>query len=159
MQNNFADRRAFVVNECPSVQLSNFDFQNRYGDGEDKFIQSLHWMNVGTKPIAAFEIVILKYDPFNRRLIGSRWNVDGKNSADWTPLGPGESSGDGSISYGTEDVFTEIAYVRQVRFADGTVWAANDVHLAADLAKLNTGIAELGDLKPDPSPAGKPGQK
>jgi hypothetical protein len=44
----------------------------------------MKWKNVADQPIVAFEIVILKYDPFDRRLIGGRWTVTGRNSADWT---------------------------------------------------------------------------
>ena len=109
---NFAGRQAIVLNTSPAVELSNFFFQNNYADRRTRFEQNLTWRNVGTQPIIAFEIVILKYDAFDQRVIGSRWTVTGHNSADWSPLGPGESNRDGTIGYGTEEVFTAIAYVR-----------------------------------------------
>jgi hypothetical protein len=151
-QSNFADRRSFIVNNCPHVELSDFSFENRYADRATRFYQNLSWKNVGAQPLVAFEVVVLKYDPFNRRLVGSRWTVTGKNSADWSTLGPGESSADGTISYGDEEVFTAIAYVRAARLADGTIWQANDVQLLAKLRTLGAGIADFGDTKPDPKP-------
>ena len=151
-QSNFADRRALIVNNCPHVLLSNSSFENRYADRATRFYQNLAWDNVGTQPLIAFEVVVLKYDPFNRRLIGSKWTITGTNSADWSPLEPGESSADGTISYGDEEVFTAVVYVRAARLADGTVWNANDAQLLAKLRALDTGIGDFGDTKPDPKP-------
>jgi len=148
LRNNFPDRHAFIVDVCPSIRLSDFSFKNTYGDRE-MFIQNLSWKNISDKAITAFEVVVLKYDPFNRRMVGTVWNIDGKNSADWSPLAPGEASQDGTIGNGTEDAFTEIVYVRNLRFSDGTLWAVNDTQLAAKVRTLNTGITELGDVKPD----------
>src|ERR1043166_3180251 len=119
---NFPSRKALIVNTCPHVELSDFAYRNYYADRSTRFAQDLKWKNIGSQPLTAFEVVILKYDPFNRRLIGSRWTVTGKNSADWSPLQPGEASADGTRSYGDEEVFTAIAYVRAARLEDGTIW-------------------------------------
>jgi len=149
---NFPNRKAYIVNTCPFVELSDFSFENRYADRATRFYQNISWRNVGNQPLIAFEIVILKYDPFDRRLIGTRWTVTGKNSADWRPLAPNERSQDGTISYGEEEIFTAIAYVRAARLADGTVWGVNDGDLMAQLQRLGTGIKDFGDVKPDPKP-------
>ena len=149
---NFPGRRALVINNCPHVQLSAFSYGNGYDRGGTRFHQDLTWKNIGTLPIVAFEVVILKYDPFNRRLIGTKWTVTGKDSADWRPLDPGQSGTDGTRGYGDEEVFTAIAYVRFARLADGSIWTANDADLTAQLRALDTGIREFGDLKPDPKP-------
>jgi hypothetical protein len=149
-ESNFPNRKAYIVNTCPFVELRSFSFENRYADRGNRFFQNMSWRNVGRQPLIAFEIVILKYDPFDRRLIGTRWTVTGKNSGDWRPLGPSESSQDGSIGYGDEEVFTAIAYVRAARLTDGTVWTINDNDLLTQLRKLGTGIKDFGDVKPDP---------
>jgi hypothetical protein len=147
---NFPDRKAVILNICPHVALSNFSFQNRYADRRTRFEQNMSWKNVGTQPLIAFEIVVLKYDAFDQRVIGSRWTVTGKNSADWRPLAPGDTGNDGTIGYGTEEVFTAIAYVRSARLADGTVWRANEVQLMNELRKVAPGIKDFGSVKPDP---------
>jgi len=147
---NYPDRKPIILNTCPVVELSGFSFQNRYADGRTRFETHMSWKNIGTQPLTAFEIVILKYDAFDRRLIGERWTVTGVNSADWRPLAPGAQSTDGTISFGEEEVFTAIAYVRAARLADNTVWAVNDSQLIADLKKMTPRIKEFGDLKPDP---------
>lgn len=110
--------------------------------------------HTGAQPIIAFEIVVLKYDAFNKRLIGERWTVTGNNSANWRPLQPGISSRDGTIGYGEEQVFTAIAYVRAVRLADGTVWEVAPTQLLAELRKNVPGFKDFGKLEPDPK--GKP---
>jgi hypothetical protein len=66
------------------------------------FCQKLSWKNIGKQPVVAFEISILKYDPFDEPLIGSRWVVNGKDSADWQPLAPGKSGQDETRSSGYE---------------------------------------------------------
>jgi hypothetical protein len=109
---NFPDRRAIIADICPAISLRDLSFENKYGDRE-RFNQNLFWKNTSDKAITPFEVVVLKYDPFSRRMLGTRWTVDGRNSADWPPLAPGEGSKDGTIEYGSDDVFTEIAYVRQ----------------------------------------------
>lgn len=147
---NYPGRKPIIVNVCPFVQLSGFSFQNRYADHGNRFETHMSWKNIGTQPLTAFEIVILKYDAFNRRLIGERWTVTGVNSADWKPLQPGAQSADGTIGLGEEEVFTAIAYVRAARLADDTVWAVNDLQLITELKKVIPGIKDFGDLKPDP---------
>lgn len=153
-ESNFPDRRAFIVNSAPQVELSGFGYENAYRDRRTRFQTSMKWKNVGNQPITAFEIVILKYDAFNRRLVGERWTVTGQNSANWTPLQPGASSADGTIGFGEEHVFTAIAYVRAVRLADGTVWEVNPTQLLTDLRKAVPGFKDFGRLEPDPK--GKP---
>lgn len=149
---NFPARRALIVNSCPHVELSDFTFRNFYADRATRFAQDLKWKNIGTQPLVAFEIVILKYDPFDRRLIGSRWVITGKNSADWSPLEPGETNADGTRSYGDEEVFTAIAYVRAARLQDGTVWHVDPATLADQLKKVAPDLKQYGSLEPDPEP-------
>ena len=146
---NFPSRRALIVNNCPFIELSAFSFKNKYSNGGFRLEQDLTWKNVGTQPVVAFEIVVLKYDPFNRRLVGTRWTVPGRNSGDWSPLAVGESNADGTIGLNDEKVLTAIAYIRNARLADGTVWTADDVDLLRRLRQLSTGIPDFGDVKPD----------
>lgn len=147
---NFPDRKAVILNTCPHVELSNFSFANRYADRRTRFEQNLSWKNVGSQALAAFEVVVLKYDAFDQRVIGTRWTVTGKNSADWRPLAVGDSGSDGTIGYGSEEVFTAIAYVRAARLSDGTVWRANEVEVMNSLRKFAPGIKDFGSVKPDP---------
>jgi hypothetical protein len=147
---NFPDRKALILNTCPYVELSNFSFANQYVDRRTRFEQNLTWKNIGSQPLIAFEVVILKYDAFDQRVIGSRWTVTGKNSADWRPLAPGDSGSDGTIGYGTEEVFTAIAYVRAARLKDGTVWRANEFEVTNALRRVAPGIKDPGSLRPDP---------
>lgn len=147
---NYPGRKPVIVNTCPLVELSGFSFQNKYADGRTRFETTMSWKNTGTQPLTAFEIVILKYDAFDRRLMGERWTVTGVNSADWRPLQPGAQSADGTIGLSKEEVFTAIAYVRTARLADNTVWAVNDAQLITELRKVIPGMKDFGDLKPDP---------
>jgi hypothetical protein len=147
---NFPDRKAVILNTCPHVELSSFSFANRYADRRTRFEQNLSWKNLGPQVLTAFEIVVLKYDAFDQRVIGTRWTVTGKNSADWRPLAIGDSGSDGTIGYGTEEVFTAIAYVRAARLADGTVWRANEVEVLNSLRKVAPSIKDFGSVKPDP---------
>jgi hypothetical protein len=148
---NFANRRALIANTCPYVELSDFSFQNRFdGRSSTRFEQNLSWKNIGAQPIIAFEVVILKYDPFNQRQIGTRWVITGHDSANWAPLGPGDHGSDGTRGLGEEEVLTAIAYVRAARLADGTVWIVDDRHLLDELKKLVPEFKEFGDVKPDP---------
>lgn len=150
---NYPDRKAVIINNCPHVELSEFRFQNNYADRRTRFEQDMQWKNIGQQPLVAFEIVILKYDAFDQRLMGSRWTVTGKDSADWTPLAPGSAAGDGTRGFSAEEVMTAIAYVRSARLADGTVWRANEAELAQRLKQVAPGIKDYGSLKPDPKPA------
>ena len=149
---NFPDRKAIVLNVCPHVEISKFSFQNRYADRRNRFEQNMSWKNVSNQLLTAFEIVILKYDAFDQRVIGSRWTVTGKNSGDWRPLASGESGADGTIGFGIEEVFTAIAYVRSARLGNGTVWRVNETQLISELRKVAPGIREFGNVNPDPKP-------
>jgi hypothetical protein len=149
---NYPDRKAIVLNTYPSVELSNFSFKNVYADRRTSFHQDMRWKNLGPKPIAAFEIVVLKYDAFDPRTLGTRWTVTGRNSADWSYLMPETESGDGTRGYGAEETMTAIAYVRSARLADGTVWRVNDAELTQKLKQVAPGIKDFGSVKPDAKP-------
>lgn len=152
---NYPDRKAIILNTFPSIELSGFEFRNVYKDGRSRFNQDMRWKNVGDKPIAAFEIVVLKYDAFDQRLIGTRWAVTGRDSANWGHLNPGDTAGDGTRGFGSEEIMTAIAYVRAARYADGTVWRINEAELMQKLKGVAPGIKDFGSVKPDPKPEQK----
>ena len=82
-------------------------------------------------------------------MIGTRWTIAGKNSADWSALEPGQTNSDGSRSIGSEHVYTAIAYVRHVRLADGTIWTSDDTLLLAEIRKAAPQIRAFGAVQPD----------
>ena len=143
---NYPDRKALVVNLCPHVALTFFSFKNDSG----RHSMKLHYRNVSQQALIALEIVVLKYDAFNRRLIGNDMTVTGTNSANWAPLPPGEGGRKELIGNGREEVFTAIAYVRAARLADGTVWRVNDLQLLAGLRKVAPEFTEFGGVGPAP---------
>jgi len=146
---NYPDRKEYIVNICPFVEIMGFSFENRDRDRRTQFQANYTWRSTAQQPIIAIEMVMLKYDAFDDRLIGSRVTIQGKNSVDWSPLQPGEKSSDGTISLRDEDVFTGIVYVRKVRLADGTVWRADETRLMTELKKVAPGIRNPGSLAPD----------
>ncbi|MGY8905090.1 MAG: hypothetical protein ACKVIH_11140 [Burkholderiales bacterium] len=158
---NYEDRKAYTVNLSPHVEITNFSFANADRDRgrglstETRFMAHYSWKSTSQQPIIALEIVMLKYDAFDERLIGSRFIVQGTNSVNWSPLQPGQSSSDGSISFRDEDVFTGIAYVRRVRLSDGTVWRVDESKLLQELKKVAPSIRNLGNLAPDEKPPAK----
>ncbi len=149
---NYPNRKAVVVNNCPYVELSGFSFENRYERGELRPTQHMGWKNVGDQALAAFEIVILKYDAFNRRMVGIPWTVAGTDSEDWTPLAPGKSDEGIAVDPRREEVFTAVAYVSAARLQDGTVWQADEGSLLDQLRQAAPEIGEFGDVKPDRRP-------
>lgn len=158
---NYADRKAYTVNISPHVEITTFSFSNEDRDrgrglsSDTRFVANYSWKSTSQQPIVAIEIVMLKYDAFDERLIGSRFIVQGTNSANWSPLAPGQSSSDGSIGFRDEDVFTGIAYVRRVRLSDGTVWRVDEPKLLQELKKVAPSIRNPGSLAPDAKPPAK----
>jgi hypothetical protein len=143
---NYPDRKALIVNNCPYVQLSNFWYENRYEKSIYRFVQYMTWANTGGQAIVAFDIVILKYNPFNERINGVRWTVTGNNGQDWKPLERGYRESDSISGLTTEEVFTGIAYVRAARLRDGTIWRADMKELKEELGKVAPDITAFGDL-------------
>jgi hypothetical protein len=158
---NYPDRKAHTVNISPHVEITGFSFGNEDRDrgrglsSETRFKANYSWKNTSQQPIVALEIVMLKYDAFDERLIGSRFIVQGTDSVNWSPLPAGQSSSDGSISFRDEDVFTGIAYVRRVRLGDGTVWRVDESKLLQELKKVAPNIRNPGSLGPDAKPPAK----
>jgi hypothetical protein len=155
---NYPDRKAYTINLCPHVEITNFNFANEDRDRgrglstDTRFMSNYSWKSTSQQPIVALEIVMLKYDAFDERLVGSRFIVQGTNSVNWSPLPPGQSSSDGSIGFRDEDVFTGIAYVRRVRLRDGTVWRVEESKLLQELKKVAPNIRNPGSLAPDAKP-------
>ena len=75
--------------------------------------------------------------------------ITGTHSADFSPLQSGQESGDGTIGYGHLHVLTAIAYVRAVRFTDGTLWRADPSFVIAEVKKAAPRIKEAGPLVPE----------
>ena len=152
---NFAGRKPVIINNASEhLTLSDFKFENTYRDRSTRFVRELKWANTGSKTIIAFEVVMLFYDPFNRPISGSggRWLVPGHNSANWSPLLPGQTDGDGLIGLGDEDAFFGIAYVRAIRFDDGTVWTSNQADVERSIRAELPQLREIGELEPTPQP-------
>jgi hypothetical protein len=137
---NYAERKAYILNFAPGLELKGYDFCNRYDTRrnypDDQFVQNLSWKNVGEVSIIAFEVHTLKFDPFNRELIGSKSIIPGIDSARWQPLLPGQEAGDGLIGHSYEDVYTAIAYISTVRYANGTVWTIDRTGLASSVKAI-----------------------
>ena len=135
----------------PFVKLTEFRWDNftekRTYASKQEF--KFAWTNIGDQALVAFEIVTLKYDPFDRPMLGSRMTVTGRSSADYRPLPPGQSSSDGFYGYGHTDTFTGIAYVRSARLADGTVWQIDEAQLKAAIKKALPTLREYGPLVPE----------
>ncbi len=143
---NYPNRRSFIVNNCPYVQLSNFWYENRYERSVYRFVQYMTYVNTSAQQIIAFDIVILKYNAFNERINGVRWTVTGNNGQDWKPLEPGVRENDSASVLTTEDVFTGIAYVRAVRLMDGTIWRVDMKELKEKIVKAAEDINDFGNL-------------
>lgn len=140
-----------VLDICPHVKITDFRFENTLEGRVSSLRNSFHyqWKNVSAHPVLAFELVTLKYDPFDEPMTGSRTLVAGKNSADFTPLQPGETSSDGTSGYGHTHVLTAIVYVRAVRFTDGTLWRADPSVVVAEVKKVAPRIKDAGPLVPE----------
>ncbi len=136
------------MNNCPYVELSDFSFENWVERGVTRPTRRMTWKNVGDQPLVAFEIVILKYDAFNRRMAGTPWTVSGTDSEHWSPLRQGKVGEGSAVDPGREEVFTAMAYVRLARLQDGTIWQADEAGLLEQLRKAAPEIKDLGDLKP-----------
>lgn len=151
-EDNFSGRRAIIINNAsPYLRLSMFSFYNKLGEPSMRMQSSLKWTNIGKKSITAFEIVELFFDPFNRPIAaGGRWLVPGHDSANWSPLRPGQSGTDGLIDYQEEMAFTGIVYVRAIRFNDGSVWYSDQSQVAQDVKTAMPALRELPPLDPGP---------
>jgi hypothetical protein len=147
---NFADRKAVVIeNAATYVELSGFRFENQYAQSRLRLMTNLGWKNTSNKPITAFEVVILKYDPFNRPVgAGGRWMITGHDSGNWAVLMPGQSSADGLIGFDDEPVLTAIVYVRAIRFQDGTVWSADISAVEKAIHEKLPVLKDLGTVSP-----------
>ena len=146
---NFPGAKALMIQESSHIELDGFNFRNKYDERRRgyQFEQMLSWKNVGKVPVTAFEVVIVKYDAFNRHMNSRRWVITGKNSADWSPLAPNEQNSDATSGFGTEDVYTSFAYVSAVRLEDGTIWRAEPAKVQAKIRAALPGLRELGDIE------------
>lgn len=147
---NFPDRKAVIVNNASGyIELTNFSFRNQFQGSSVRLFTDLGWKNSSSKPITAFEVVILEYDPFNRPISGGgRWLITGHNSGDWTPLMPGQSSRDGLIGFGTEAVLTSVVYVWAIRFQDGSVWSCDLGAVEKAIHEKLPVLKNLGEVNP-----------
>lgn len=154
---NFTNRQAVIINNAAAyLTLSDFKFENSYYNRDTRLITNLKWSNTGDRAVTAFEVVTLYFDPFNRSMTnGGRWLIPGHDSANWNPLLPGESDGDGLIAFSEVKAFTAIVYVRAIRFEDGSVWNSNQSEVEQKIRASMPQLKELGPLDPGPKAAEK----
>jgi hypothetical protein len=143
---NFGDRRALVVASCPFVELGSFAFHNVFDGRAWRFEQAIGWRNTGPQALVAAEVVILRYDAYNRPEPPVEWDLNGHGGDDWKPLNPGESGRDATQALGQDASYTEIAWVRSARLGDGTVWEANQAEVLREAHHLAPDIHDLGEL-------------
>lgn len=147
---NWSDRRQIIANVCPDIKITSFTFGSAYERiGGDRFVSRYAWENIGQKEIVAFELVILRYDPFNRPQIGVVSIFPGHNSATYKPLKPGESDSDGGSSLGDDKIYTAVVYIRNVRFSDNTIWSAASADVVKSIKTQVPDILEVGPLAPE----------
>jgi len=142
---------------APGLEIVKYSFCNTDGARfTGQFTEELTWRNTGNIAITAYEIVTIKYDAFNRRVLGSRATFGGVSSANWTPLQPGASGTDGLLEPGISHVFTGVAYVSAVRYSDGRVWTVEQARLAEEVRRrVAADFRDLGDLNPDKPAVGQ----
>jgi hypothetical protein len=145
----YPTRRAIIANVCPFLKLTSFSFDSVYERSMTRFKSDYAWENVGDKPILAFELIILRYDVFNRPDIGVRTVFPGHNSATYKPLAPSEKDSDGGSSLTGDDLYTCVAYVRNIRFVDGTIWTAAPADVIKSIKTQVPDILEVGPLAPE----------
>jgi hypothetical protein len=147
---NFGNRQAVIVNNAIGlIDLSDFKFGNRPAEHRPQLHTDLRWKNTSSKAIAAFEVVILRFDPFNRPLYGSgSWMITGTNGTDWSPLLPGKSSSDTLVGFRAEAVLTSVVYVRAIRFEDGFIWTADMPRVEQAIRLRLPALKDLGDTNP-----------
>jgi hypothetical protein len=148
---NFGTRYAVIINNAIGlIELGDFKFENRPAQDRHRFHTDLRWKNTSSKAITAFEVVILRFDPFNRPLYGSgrTWIITGTNSTDWSPLTPGKSSSGSLVGFHLETILTCVVYVRAIRFEDGSIWTADTPRVEQAIRQRAPALDDLGDLNP-----------
>jgi hypothetical protein len=129
---NFEQREEIIINNAAGqIEIIGFDFGTIYTRQFETVVDA-QWRNVGEQPVRAFELGILLFDPFNRVVYNRRMLVPGTDSGNWSPLGSGQTAGDGFILPLTE-VYSGVIYVRAIRFDDGTIWRFNAEATASEI--------------------------
>lgn len=147
-QYSYPNRRAVVADVCPHLKITSFTFQTVYERSMDRFKSNYSWKNVGSQGIESFELIILKYDPFNDQLIGSKAIFPGHNSAKYSPLMPGEEDSDGGSNINSDAVYTAVAYIRSIRFTNGTIWRAAASDIVKSIRAQVPDLLDVGKLVP-----------
>jgi len=138
-QDQYDSRRAIIVNVCPHVKLLDFRWNIIGGERTNDF----NWSGTSDSPVIAFEIVLVRFDPFNRQLISEGTIFPGHERSE--PLKKDEHDSSGTKIRFSDNVYTQIAYVSNVRLADGTLWRANFDDVVKSIA------AQVPDIiKPTP---------
>lgn len=140
----YPDRVGKVLDVGASVKLTRFSWSQELGNVFTRSY-SAEWSNKGEKAVAAFELRVLRFNPFDEALTDFVQVIPGTNSADYSPLAPRAIGGDGFNEKGDADVFTALAFVSKVRFADGSIWRAMPSTIEAEQKKV---LPNLG--KPAP---------
>jgi hypothetical protein len=148
---NFGNRQAVIINTAVGmIELSDFKFDNRPAEYRHQLHTDLRWKNTSSKAITAFEVVLLRFDPFNRPLHGGggTWMITGTNSSDWSPLMPGKSSSDSFVGFRAEAILTSVVYVRAIRFEDGFIWTADIPRVEQAIRQRLPALKDLGEINP-----------
>lgn len=108
---------------------------------------SINVKNNGSRDVLAYGIGFFAFDAFNHAMGRPLTGID------MDSIAPGaESSGtwsqSSSVAFTFKKYGTGVAYVRQARLSDGTIWHADMDFVLRELQKIESGLS-LDDLVPD----------
>lgn len=163
-KSSYQNRAALIVDVCPHIKLTSFNFAPY--EKWKSYVLEYEWSNVGKEAVVAFEIVTLKYDPFDAPLLGNRQIVPGHSGfgynglrdnggVDYSPLKPNESADGIAPESGGPELYSAVCYISRVRLDDGTVWRVDEKALSDELKKLRRAFTNPPIAMTDDKPKAK----
>ena len=110
------------------------EFRSSYGSHADQIMHAATYQNISGKDIVAIQIGFVAFDAFNNLIGGfSGWSID-KIAKDATKDGKWTQTV--YLAFTFDKYGTGVAYIRAVRFADGSIWQADMTQVLAGLQKF-----------------------
>jgi hypothetical protein len=131
---DFERTLSLTINQSPDIKITEFYFF-RYVSAMGKATSESRYKyrNVGKQDVIAFELSILRFDPFDRQLPTIKSLIPGFSARDYASLPPDIGYEDGLYAPDLI-VFTSIIFVAAVRRQDGTVWRYDRAALKKEIA-------------------------
>lgn len=126
--------RSLILQSCPALELTSYEWDLKEDRISERCRRYFGWKNTSEREIVAVQVIVLRFDPFNRSMLPMRLIAGGAAGQNMLKVGASSFAVTYDLGFDVSE-YTSIAFVSDVRFSDGSRWEFSEQSVLALLKK------------------------